>query len=763
LAASEVDVVEAHGTGTSLGDPIEAQALLATYGQGRDRGGEPLWLGSVKSNIGHTQAAAGVAGIIKMVLAMRHGVLPATLHVDEPSPHVEWASGAVRLLTEAQPWEVVEARSRRAGVSAFGVSGTNAHVILEEPPALEPAPVPVPAPTVGLPTVLPVVPVLLSGQTPNALRAQAERLRTAVDGADLLGIGAASVARAALAHRAVVLAGDRAQLVGGLDAVAAGAGALRGVARAGRVAFLFTGQGAQRVGMGRGLYEAFPVFADAFDQVALHVDVHLDRPLSAVWSDEDLIHRTGYAQPALFAVEVALHALVASWGVRADVLLGHSVGEIAAAYAAGVLSLEDAATLVTARGRLMQALPSGGAMLAVMASEAEVAAEFPDVDIAVVNGPGSVVVAGCEADIDRVAGRGWKTSRLRTSHAFHSRLMEPMLAEFRAVVRGLDFSEPSVPAVSTVSGRVVEPGQWSDAEYWVEQVRRPVRFADAISALDDVTRFVELGPDAVLSALVQQPETVAVPLLRRDRDEVTTVLTALAALYVDGVSVDWSPLFTGVQPAELPTYAFQRERYWLESQAAKPVTDPVEGGFWDTVEQGDLTSLAAQLGLSESSLENVLPALASWRAQGRERSLIDGWRYRVTWQPAELPSAELTGRWVLVGEDVHGLGAVLTGLGASVIEVPAGSRADLAARLEGLEVSGIVAAGGGLGLSEALALVQALIDVECTAPLWLVTCAAVSTGRADGPVDVGQAALWGFGRVVGLEHPGLWGGLLDLP
>ncbi|MEU8280295.1 beta-ketoacyl synthase N-terminal-like domain-containing protein, partial [Microbispora bryophytorum] len=347
LSASEVDVVEAHGTGTTLGDPIEAQALLATYGQGRER---PLWLGSVKSNIGHTQAAAGVAGIAKMVLAMRHEVLPATLWADEPSPHVDWAAGSVELLTSAQPWEATD-RPRRAGVSAFGVSGTNAHVILEEPPAGEPVPAATPA------VHLPVVPVLVSGHDAAALRAQAERLRAVAD-ADLLGVGLASLCRGALSHRAVILAGDTAGLTGGLDAIVSGAGGVTGISQPGRVVFLFTGQGAQRVGMGRGLYETFPVFADAFDAVCAHIDPHLDRPLAQVLADEELIHQTGYAQPALFAVEVALHALLAHWGVSPDVLVGHSIGEIAAAHVAGVLSLADAAMLVTARGRLMQALPA---------------------------------------------------------------------------------------------------------------------------------------------------------------------------------------------------------------------------------------------------------------------------------------------------------------------------------------------------------------------------------------------------------------------
>ncbi|SNT64568.1 Ketoacyl-synthetase C-terminal extension, partial [Streptosporangium subroseum] len=477
LSPADVDAVEAHGTGTTLGDPIEAQALLATYGQDRQT---PLWLGSVKSNIGHTQAAAGVAGIAKMVLAMRHGLLPATLHAEQASSHVDWASGAVSLLTSAQPWEAAD-RPRRAGVSAFGVSGTNAHVILEEAPAVEPVAAPVPA------ADLPVVPVLLSGADEAALRAQAERLldHPGVDAVSLAELGAASVRRAALSHRAVVLAGNRETLVDGVRGVAVGAGGLSGTVGAGRMAFLFSGQGSQRVGMGRGLYETFPVFADAFDQVALHMDAHLDRPLAVMLadSDEELIHQTGYAQPALFAVEVALHALLSHWGVSPDVLVGHSIGEIAAAQVAGVLSLADAATLVAARGRLMQALPAGGAMLAIGATEADVRAlldsmtdgEASDggltsaggdrsngggessgggsavvgvgestsgglaVDVAAVNGPASVVVSGAEADIDRVAKsaveRGWKVSRLRTSHAFHSRFMEPMLAEFAEVVR----------------------------------------------------------------------------------------------------------------------------------------------------------------------------------------------------------------------------------------------------------------------------------------------------------------------------------------
>ncbi|WTA96856.1 SDR family NAD(P)-dependent oxidoreductase [Streptomyces avidinii] len=589
LTAADVDAVEAHGTGTSLGDPIEAQALLATYGRGRpaDR---PLHLGSLKSNIGHTQAAAGVGGVIKMTMALREGLLPKTLHVDEATPHVDWAGGAVSLLTETIPWPDREDRPRRAAVSSFGISGTNAHVILEQAPAPEPVA------AADRPAALPTVPAVLSASSEPALRAQADRLYehlTEADGDGLLDVGfSLATTRGHLAHRAVLLSGDRDELLDGLRALADGVpgpDVVRATAGEGRTAFLFAGQGAQRARMGQELYETFPVYAAAFDAVCAALEPHLERPLrevvlAAADSPEgELLNRTQYTQPALFAFEVALFRLLESWGIRPDAVLGHSVGALAAVHTAGALSLADAAELAAVRGRIMQQLPPGGAMVALRASEEEATdllAGHPElISLAAVNGPAATVLSGdrdtLTAVVEGFEAAGGKATRLRVSHAFHSPLMDPALAELRSVVARLTFHEPQLTFVSDLTGRPAGADELADPEYWVRHARSAVRFQDGVGALAELGcgRYLEVGPGTDLTSMAADcPETSAatlIPSLRRRLPEATALLTAVARVHAAGGEVDWAAVFggRGARRVDLPTYAFQHRRYWIDLPA----------------------------------------------------------------------------------------------------------------------------------------------------------------------------------------------------
>jgi pimaricinolide synthase PimS1 len=616
LSPADVDAVEAHGTGTELGDPIEASALLATYGQERDG---PLLLGAIKSNLGHTQAAAGVAGVIKMTLAMQKGVLPRTLHVDAPSSKVDWGSGAVELLTEPRPWES-DGRPRRAGVSSFGATGTNAHLILEEGPrsgererSRSSFPLPIPFP--------------LSAKGEEPLGQVAARVAAHLrENEELDPIDVAyslATTRTAFAHRAVAIGRDREQLLDSLAVLAEGIGSAQAItarAKGGRLAYLLSGQGSQRAGMGRELHETHPVFREAIEETFAHLDPHLETPLAELLFAEGeeaqaKLNDTAYAQPALFALQVALHRTLASHGLEPQLLIGHSVGEISAAHISGVLSLEDGARLVCARGRLMGALPAGGSMLAVAVGEQE-AADYlqgreSEISLAAVNGPSSIVLSGELAAIEAAQGHfreaGSKTKRLAVSHAFHSPLIEPMLDDLAELAAQLSYGKPRIPILSNLSGEALAAEQAADPSYWVAHARNPVRFGDAVAKLPSlgVAACVELGADPVLCAMAteclahEEDPPALIPTLREGREEPLSLTSALAQAHAHGASLEWERFFSGATPKRvpLPTYPFQRKRYWIASGAgggdpasiglASPehpllgakLEDPESGGF----------------------------------------------------------------------------------------------------------------------------------------------------------------------------------------
>ncbi|AGJ66405.1 polyketide synthase [Mycobacterium tuberculosis] len=553
-------------------------------------------IGSIKPNIGHLEGAAGIAGLIKAVLMVERGSLLPSGGFTEPNPAIPFTELGLRVVDELQEWPVVAGRPRRAGVSSFGFGGTNAHVIVEE------------AGSVGADTVSGradvggsgggVVAWVISGKTASALAAQAGRLGRYVrarPALDVVDVGYSLVStRSVFDHRAVVVGQTRDELLAGLAGVVAGrpeAGVVCGVGKpAGKTAFVFAGQGSQWLGMGSELYAAYPVFAEALDAVVDELDRHLRYPLrDVIWGhDQDLLNTTEFAQPALFAVEVALYRLLMSWGVRPGLVLGHSVGELAAAHVAGALCLPDAAMLVAARGRLMQALPAGGAMFAVQAREDEVAPMLGhDVSIAAVNGPASVVISGAHdavsAIADRLRGQGRRVHRLAVSHAFHSALMEPMIAEFTAVAAELSVGLPTIPVISNVTGQLVAD-DFASADYWARHIRAVVRFGDSVRSAHcaGASRFIEVGPGGGLTSLIEaslaDAQIVSVPTLRKDRPEPVSVMTAAAQGFVSGMGLDWASVFSGYRPkrVELPTYAFQHQKFWLAP--APSVSDPTAAG-----------------------------------------------------------------------------------------------------------------------------------------------------------------------------------------
>lgn len=573
VAPAEIDFVETHGTGTSLGDPIETGALTATLGAGRAEG-QSLTIASVKTNIGHLEAAAGIAGLIKVVLSLQHGEIPPHLHFERLNPAISFGSMNVVIPTKRQPW-LPGTRRRIAGVSAFGLSGTNAHVVIEEAP---PARL-----QVHTGEDRPLHVLTLSARNEEALRELADRYRghlsahPELTAADLCFT--ANTGRSHFSHRLAVVeatAAGMGERLAAMDGPRVFTGSFQASSRP-RIAFLFTGQGSQYDGMARALYQSQATFRRAFDRVADALRGELERPLAEVLyggrADRALREST-YAQPALFAVEYALAEVWRSWGIEPSVVVGHSIGEYAAACVAGVLSVEAAAKLVAARGRLMHALPAGGGMAAVAASAARVEGAIA---IAAVNAPESVVISGAEpalqAVIQALEADGVRTRRLDVSHAFHSPLMDPMLDAFESIARGIEYRAPRIPWISTLTG---EPVRGSiDGAYWRRQIRGTVRFADAVSAVQSrgIELGVEIGPGQELIGLARQcgiDRPGWVGSLRNGRDDWESLLAALATVYVHGANVDWAGFEKDYSRRKfaLPTYPFQRQRYWSQPRPA---------------------------------------------------------------------------------------------------------------------------------------------------------------------------------------------------
>ncbi|WP_433789717.1 type I polyketide synthase [Actinoplanes sp. CA-252034] len=754
LKPRDVDAVEAHGTGTALGDPIEAQALLATYGQ--DRETDPLYLGSVKSNLGHTQAAAGVAGLIKMVLALGHGVLPRSLHIDAPSPHIDWQSGAVTLLDTARVWPELS-RPRRAAVSSFGISGTNAHVILEQAPALPEAPEN---------PALPVVPLLLSGRDQTALAGQARRLAGFLRDHPALPVTEVAhtiAGRARLEHRAVVLGAD----LDALTALADGRptpGAVTGTSGpAGGIVFVFPGQGGQWEGMAADLLDSSPVFAARLRECDKALGAYLDYSVEAVLrGTSGNLDRLDVVQPVLFAVMVSLAAWWEQHGVSPAAVVGHSQGEIAAACVAGALTLDDAARIVALRSIEMMTIAGGGAMLAVAAPAADIILGDTEVEIAAINGPASVILTGPAEAIDALAAKfeadGVRARRVKASAAGHSAQVEVLRDRVLELLADVRIGAGRVPWYSTVRAEPMSPE--AGAAYWYDNLRLPVRFADAVQRLaaDGYRHFVEVSPHPVLTGSIQDTSgDVAVTGTLR-RDEPGREIRTLAEAWVTGVPVDWSTVLTGRRRnLDVPTYAFQRKHYWLADTPGATTGGDPQNEFWAAVEATDADRLGEALGVDPGTLAPVLTALAGWHRGRRERWQVDAWRFRIVFKPLPEPEpGRLTGTWLVLhpaGTDPADLTLALVGAGA---EVEHATKIDA---VTGRPYAGIISL-----LTTVTGTLDLMNIVAGTGvPLWIVTRGAVRAVAGDPPAQVAAAQIWALGRTFALEHPEEWGGLLDLP
>jgi acyl transferase domain-containing protein len=802
LEPGDIDFVECHGTGTKLGDPIEVQALAAVYGQGRPVDA-PLLLGALKTNIGHLESAAGLAGVAKVISAMGHRALPPTIHTRPRNPHIDWERLAVQVVDELRPWRRrASDRPLRSGVSAFGLSGTNAHVILEEAPASE---LSEHSEALEAPAALPF---LLSARNEAGLERQASQLREYLEtrrdiSARDLAFSLATT-RSHFEHRACVVPDDVSAALDDLAHHRVTARIVTGIAKGTtKLAVLFTGQGSQRLGMGRELRGAYPKFREVFDDICVRFDRLLETPLAKVVFADDAteLDQTAYTQPALFAVEVALFRLFESWGVKPDLLLGHSIGELAAAHIAGVFSLDDACKLVAARGRLMQALAPGGAMVSIRAREDEVVpvlAQHPGVDIAGLNGPMSTVVSGDEAPVLALArhfeAEGRKTKQLTVSHAFHSHRMDAMLGDFEQVAASITYHPAKIRIISNVSGKLATPDELGSANYWVRHVRAAVRFLDGVRTLEaqNIGVMLELGPHGVLSSMAagclseaSQDTLALLPALRRDRPETETLALALGGLHCHGVAVDWPAYFAPFAPqrVDLPTYAFQRQRYWLDTP--EPIheenSEPVDD-FWAAVHRDDLDAVTGILALDDNShpaLAELLPKLSAWHREHRRPS-FSGWT-PVAIDESPVPS-DRRPTWLIAStprlQDSHNVRALLealetSGIESLVITLDASvAREDITPvlrdRLGTLApdaVISLLAFAESPALSEQTALAgltlnvilaQSLIELSCSCPTWLVTRGAVSVN------DAAPAMTSGLAQSLSLEHPDLWSGFLDI-
>ncbi|WP_367129064.1 beta-ketoacyl synthase N-terminal-like domain-containing protein [Saccharothrix sp. HUAS TT1] len=771
LTADDVDVVEAHGTGTRLGDPIEAQALIATYGQGR-AADHPLLLGSIKSNIGHTLAAAGLAGVIKVVMAMRRGVVPRTLHVEEPTPEVDWSGGGVELVTGAVPWPDRD-RPRRAAVSAFGMSGTNAHVVLEQAEPEPAADGDLPPVAEGVPSS--AVPLPLSARSEPALRAQAAAIRDALPSASVLDLGfSLATTRAALTHRAVVVGHGSEPPHDALDGLANGrvapSGVVTGVARpVGKVALVFPGQGAQWAGMAVELLDAEPVFARRLRECAAEIERHV------AWSVEDVVRQApgapGYdqlevVQPVLFAVMVALAELWRAHGVEPDAVVGHSQGEIAAACAAGALSLADAVRIVVLRSRMFtEELTGKGSLASVVASADDLApflAPHGDrISVAGLNGPAQTTVSGEEGPVAELVAAlveaGFRAKVLPTSVASHSAQVEPLRERMIDLLGAVRPRAGLVPMYSTVTGAVLD-GSELTADYWYANCRRPVRLEPVVRAMiaDGFDVFVEVSAHPVLVPSLEDTvaavdaEAVVVGTLRRGEGGPARFRTSLAEAWTRGVPVRWPEVFagSGARRVDLPTYPFQRRRYWVDEPIATAGDQPVDGEFWSAVESGDVDGLARAIGLTDTEpLRAVLPALAGRRAR---QSTVDGQRYRSRWRALRDPAgARLSGTWLVLG-DHERVAEVLRAAGADVVAT------DVASLGGHVDAAGVV--GVHLSPEDTVAVLA-----RTRAPLWSVTTSAVSVDEGDRLDRPELAAVWGLAQAAAVEQPDRWAGAIDLP